>query len=56
MQYTYRKFSQFRFLHIDRTDFQNFCQASVIITDMPNFKMLFYIDLIPSHQYQNSEI
>lgn len=44
MQYTFRKFSQFEFLHTNKIDFQNASQASITITDVPDFKMLLYID------------
>lgn len=52
VQYTWRKFSQFGFLHTNKIDCQNISQASITITDVPHFKMLVYIDRIPS----NSEI
>ena len=42
MQYTFRKFSQFEFLHTNKIDFQNASQASITITDVPDFKMLLY--------------
>ena len=44
MQYTFRKFSQFEFLHTNKIDFQNANQASITITDVPGLKMLLYID------------
>lgn len=48
VQYTSRKSSQFgNFIYIYGIIFQNVNQADITITDVPNFKMLVYIDLIP---------
>lgn len=47
VQYTSRKSSQFGYVYNNGIIFQNVNQTNITITDVPNFKMLIYIDLIP---------